>query len=100
MLPLPGRTNFGGIEIEAWIEHAPPTAWPDGRWVAVCDADLVPGPATVAAAPGTEGTGRFVPPVVLGEGIVWFVGYRVDRRVRTSTRTRRFLWMSAELSKP
>jgi tRNA(Ile)-lysidine synthase len=99
-LPLPGRVNFGGIEIEAWIEHAPPTAWPDGRWVAVCDADLVPGPATVAAAPGAEPSGRFVPPVVFGEGIVWLVGYRVDRRVRTSTRTRRFLWMSAEPSNP
>jgi tRNA(Ile)-lysidine synthase len=99
-LPLPGRANFGGIEIEAWIEHAPPTAWPDGRWIAVCDADLVPGPATVAAAPGAEQSGRFVPPVVLGEGIVWLVGYRVDRRVRTSTRTRRFLWMSAEPSNP
>ncbi len=98
-LPLPGRANFGGMEIEAWIEHAPPTAWPDGRWVAVCDADLVPGPATIAAAPGAGRTGWFVPPAVLGEGIVWLVGYRVDRRVRASTRTRRYLWMSAEPSK-
>jgi tRNA(Ile)-lysidine synthase len=99
-LPLPGRATFAGIEIETWVEHAPPTAWPDGRWVAVCDADLVPGPATIAAAPGAGRTGRFVPPAVLGEGIVWLVGYRVDRRVRATTRTRRYLWMSAEPSNP
>lgn len=99
-LPLPGHASFGSIEIDAWIEHAPPTAWPDGRWVAVCDADLVPGPATVAAAPREGRTGRFVPPAVFGEGIVWLVGYRVERRVRVSTHTRRYLWMSAEPSNP
>jgi len=101
VLGLPGRARFGAIEIEAWIEHAPPAAWPDGRWTAVCDADLVPSSATIAPAPGAvEQPGRFTPPVVLGEGIVWLVGYRVDRRVRVSTSTRRYLWMSAEPAKP
>jgi len=33
--------------------------------------------------------------VVAGEQN-WVVGYRIDRRVRVTTRTRRFLWLSAE----
>jgi tRNA(Ile)-lysidine synthase len=57
-LALPGRTQFGPVAIDAWIEHGPPTAWPDGRRVAVCDADLVPAAAVVRSPRTGE---RFVP---------------------------------------
>jgi tRNA(Ile)-lysidine synthase len=53
-LPLPGRTRFGAIELEAWIEHAPPVAWPDGRRHAVTDADRVGTAITVRPARGGE----------------------------------------------
>ncbi len=118
-LDLPGRARFGAVEIEAWIEHAPPTSWPDGRTRAVCDADLVPGPVVVRpAAPGERfrplGRGgskllhdalaeagvaagaRAAAPVVAAAEPVWVVGYRIDDRVRVTTGTRRFLWLTAE----
>ena len=28
------------------------------------------------------------------DGVVWVVGYRIDDRVRITSRTRRFLWMT------
>jgi hypothetical protein len=90
--PLPGRATFGTIAFEAWIEHAPPVAWPDGRWVAVCDADTVADVAVIRR-------GRRLPVVHAG-GPLWSVGYRVDRRVRVTARTRRFLWLSAEPARP
>jgi tRNA(Ile)-lysidine synthase len=118
-LLLPGRACFGGVEIEAWIEHGPPAAWPDGRERAVCDADRVPASVLVRAAVPGE---RFRPlgrsgsklmhdalaeagvtagrrsraPVVAASEPVWVVGYRIDHRVRVTTGTRRFLWLSAE----
>ena len=61
-LALPGRARFGGVEIEAWIEHGPPAAWPDGRERAVCDADLVVAPVVVRSGRPGE---RFRP---LGRG--------------------------------
>jgi tRNA(Ile)-lysidine synthase len=57
-LLLPGRAEFGSIAIEAWTEHAPPVAWPDGRWCAVADADRVGLAVTVRVARGGE---RFRP---------------------------------------
>jgi tRNA(Ile)-lysidine synthase len=118
-LELPGRARFAGIEIEAWIENGPPAAWPDGRDRAVCDADRVPGPAVVRAAAagerfrplgrggskllhdalaeaGVSASGRAAAPVVVAGEPVWVVGYRIDDRVRVTTGTRRFLWLSAE----
>ncbi len=91
-LSLPGRAQFGALVLEAWIEHGPPAAWPDGRWLAVCDADLIAGTAVIRAGERT--------PIVDCGGPVWAVGYGVDRRVRVSTSTRRFLWLSAEPSYP
>ena len=87
--PLPGRAQCGPVAVEAWIEHGPPVAWPDGKWIAVCDADLVAERAELR--PGTP------LPVVADESVVWSVGYRVARRVRATAVTRRYLWMSAEL---
>jgi hypothetical protein len=95
-LLLPGRARFGGVEIEAWVEHAPPVAWPDGRWHAVCDADLVPERAVIEALADASPTRRAITPVVTAGETVWTVGYRVERRVRVSARTRRYLWLSAE----
>jgi len=87
-LALPGRTRFGEFSIETRIEHGVPVAWPDGRWVAVCDADRVAGGATVEAGPRA--------PVVVAGTPVWRVGYGVARAVRASGRTRRFLWLHAD----
>ena len=36
---LPGTGRFGSITLDAWIEEAPPVAWPDGSRLAVADAD-------------------------------------------------------------
>jgi tRNA(Ile)-lysidine synthase len=88
MLAIPGRARFGSLELSARIERAAPAAWPDGRWAAVCDADLVPACATVETA-------RATPAVVAGSPI-WRVGYGIERRVRATSRTRRYLWLSAE----
>ena len=87
-LALPGRARCGDFVVEAWIEHGPPAAWPDGRWSAVCDADRLP--EEVVLRPGSP------TPELFADGSVWVVGYRVDRRVRTSATTRRFLWLRAE----
>jgi tRNA(Ile)-lysidine synthase len=85
----------------------------------VCDADRVPA-SVVARAPapggrfhplgrggskllhdalaeaGIAASRRAAAPVVVGAEPVWVVGYRIDHRVRVTTRTRRFLWLSAE----
>jgi tRNA(Ile)-lysidine synthase len=116
-LVLPGRVRFDGVEVEAWIEHAAPTAWPDGRETAVCDADLVGERVQVRIAStgeyfrplGTGGTKlvrdaqaeaglsagrRARAPIVAADEPVWIVGYRIDHRVRVTTATRRYLWLS------
>jgi tRNA(Ile)-lysidine synthase len=118
-LAVPGEARFADIRIEAWIEHGAPAAWPDGRVQAVCDADRVPDAVTVrAAAPGERfrplgrsgsklvrdafaeagitASRRAAAPVVAADEPVWVVGYRIDHRVRVTTGTRRFLWLSAE----
>ena len=119
VLALPGRARFADVEIEAWIEHGPPVAWPDGRERAVCDADRVPASIVVRAAEpgerfrplgrggskllhdalaeaGVAASRRAAAPVLVGNEPVWVVGYRIDHRVRVTTGTRRFLWLSAE----
>jgi len=119
-LPLPGRAEFGAVAIEAWIEHGPPTAWPDGRLAAVIDADAVGTDAASIRAPGAGE--RFQPlgqagsklirtalaevgvpagrresaPIVATAEPIWVVGYRIDHRVRVTARTRRYLWLQAE----
>jgi tRNA(Ile)-lysidine synthase len=50
-LDLPGRVRFGDVEIEAWIEHGSPVAWPDGVDRVVCDADRVPA-SVIVRVPG------------------------------------------------
>ena len=119
VLEPPGHARFADVEIGAWIEHGPPVAWPDGRERAVCDADRVPASVVVRAAEpgerfrplgrggskllhdalaeaGVAATRRATAPVVVGAEPVWVVGYRIDHRVRVTTGTRRFLWLSAE----
>jgi tRNA(Ile)-lysidine synthase len=55
---LPGTAIGLGVELTAWVERAAPVRWPDGRWTAVLDADLVGDRAVLRpSAPGE----RFVP---------------------------------------
>jgi tRNA(Ile)-lysidine synthase len=55
---LPGTVTGFGVEFTSWVEKAPPVRWPDGRWTAVVDADLVGDQAVLRPpAPGE----RFVP---------------------------------------
>jgi tRNA(Ile)-lysidine synthase len=61
-IPLPGRARFGSVTVEAWIEAAPPVAWPDGERLSVVDADRVGSEAYVRLAYPAE---RFRP---LGRG--------------------------------
>jgi tRNA(Ile)-lysidine synthase len=48
------------------------------------------------AEAGVAASRRAAAPVLVGNEPVWVVGYRIDHRVRVTTRTRRFLWLSAE----
>jgi tRNA(Ile)-lysidine synthetase-like protein len=129
-IELPGRATNRKVEIEAWVEEAPPTAWPSGRATCVVDADAV-GPAAVLRAaragerfrplggagsktvfdalaecrvPASERASHLVlaaserssENAVLPSGTPWWVlGYRIDHRVRVTSRTRRFLWIAA-----
>jgi tRNA(Ile)-lysidine synthase len=118
---VPGVVDSGGIAIESWIERAAPVGWPDGRETCVVDADTVGDHAWLRPAGSRE---RFAPlglqgtkPIAAARakiserlsphsdcsqivatatsgGVVWVVGYRIDDRVRVTSRTRRFLWMT------
>jgi tRNA(Ile)-lysidine synthase len=61
-ISLPGRAQFGSVAVEAWIEAAPPVAWPSGERLTVVDADRVGSEAYVRVAHPAE---RFRP---LGRG--------------------------------
>jgi tRNA(Ile)-lysidine synthase len=107
---VPGSVEGLGIELETWIERAAPCAWPDGLETCVVDADAVGDHAWLRPAGRGE---RFTPLGLQGsktvsavsdaacvvargasDGVVWVVGYRIDDRVRITSRTRRFLWMT------
>jgi tRNA(Ile)-lysidine synthetase-like protein len=59
---LPGGCAHSRVTLDAWVETAPPVAWPDGRTTCVVDADVVGGSALVRAATAGD---RFRP---LGTG--------------------------------
>ena len=122
---LPGSAAGLGVELTSWIERAAPVRWPDGRWTAVVDADLVGDQAVLRPAEPGE---RFVPlglnghkavadalaevgipaharashPILGGQDgcALWVLGYRIDDRVRVSPGTRRFLWLTVEAGGP
>ena len=112
---VPGAVEGLGVEIETWVERAAPAAWPDGTETCVMDADAVGARAWLRrpvagerfAPLGLRGTTAISrigasawstdPRVVATDpsgGVVWVVGYRIDDRVRVTSRTRRFLWMT------
>lgn len=126
-IPLPGHARFGSVAVEAWIEEAPPVAWPAGDRLSVVDADRVGPEAYVRVAHPAErfrplgrggsklvrdalvdagvpaGRRAEVPIVAAGVGAavapdsaLWVVGYRIDDRVRVTSRTRRYLWLSVD----
>jgi tRNA(Ile)-lysidine synthase len=109
---VPGTVAAEGIELDAWVERAAPVSWPDGRETCVVDADAVGDHAWLRAAARGE---RFAPLGLSGtkpvtgsavvasgasSGVIWVVGYRIDDRVRVTSRTRRFLWMSVSARAP
>jgi tRNA(Ile)-lysidine synthase len=124
-LRVPGGAVFGPLDIHAWIEHAPPVAWPDGRTVAVFDADAV-GPEVEVRGPepgqrfrpvgrggsklvldalrdaGVAASARATRPIVRDahREVCWVVGYRIDDRVKVTARTRRYLWMAVAPASP
>ena len=118
-LTVPGEGRFGDMVVRARVERAAPAGWPDGRSVAVLDADIVgeelvvraarpderfrplglAGTKTVARARAESGFGAArhatVPVVARADGeIVWVLGYRGAHRARVTTRTRRYCWLS------
>jgi tRNA(Ile)-lysidine synthase len=124
-LAVPGRTRFGALEVDTWVEAAAPVAWPDGRTCAVVDADRVGADATLRSArpgerfrPFGRGGSKLVHDALVDAGVpaarragspivtagadddasvdcvLWVVGYRIDDRVRVTSQTRRYLWMS------
>lgn len=126
-LSVPGRTRFGTLSVETWIDDASPVAWPDGRTCAVADADRVgPGATVRCARPGERfrplgrGGSKLVRDALVEAGVptslrstapivsagtdaavaadspLWVVGYRIDDRVRVTSHTRRYVWMSVE----
>jgi tRNA(Ile)-lysidine synthase len=121
-LTLPGRSRFGPWAVEAWTEEGAPVAWPNGRTTAVFDADRagdsvavrgpVPGerfrPAggtgsklvhDALAEAGVPASARADRPVLADSSgaVMWVVGYRIDDRVRVTSRTRRYLWVTSEV---
>ena len=118
---LPGTAEFGPFVLDAWIDHGPPAAWPDGRAIAVFDADRV-GPEVSVRSPhagdrfhpigrrtpllvadalreaGVPASARAARPIVCTplQKVCWVVGYRIDEHVKVTAHTRRFLWMSVE----
>lgn len=119
-LAVPGHAAFGGAEVSTWIELGAPAFWPDGRLVAVCDAERAGTTGIVVRPPiagerfrpvgqggsklvrdalaeaGVSSASRAAAPVVAGRDVIWVVGYRIDDRVRVTEDTREYLWMSAE----
>lgn len=66
-LSLPGRAAGCGVEVEAWVESAPPVGWPDGRWTCVADADRSGAEALLRCA---EPGDRFRPLGLAGSKLV------------------------------
>ena len=126
---LPGTAVGFGLHLEAGSSGRRPSAWPDGRWTAVLDADVageraVLRPPTRASGssrwgwPGTRPSPRPWPRRASGRrrttgrgtarclgrapdgSALWVLGYRIDDRVRVSPGTRRFLWVTVEAGGP
>ena len=121
---LPGRARFGAVEIEAWIEHG--AAGRLARRPRPGGVRRRSRPR--GGGRPRRGAGRAVPPARSGRleararrarrggrrrepagrarrwsrrpEPVWVVGYRIDHRVRVTSGTRRFLWLSAEPATP
>jgi len=92
---LPGTASGQGVELVSWVEREGPVRWPDGRWTAVADADLV-GEHAVLRSDDRGGVLLAAP----DGSPLWVLGYRVDDRVRVSPGTRRFLWLTVEAGGP
>lgn len=121
VLDVPGRATFGSYALDAWVEHAAPVWWPDGRSAAVVDADAL-GSTVVVRPPragerfrplgrggsklvhdalaeaGIPAGSRVAHPVVANAGgeVCWVVGYRIADHVKVTARTRRYCWMTID----
>jgi tRNA(Ile)-lysidine synthetase-like protein len=124
-LTVPGQATFGAFAFDTWIDPAAPVAWPDGRTVAVLDADRAGEAFTVRAVEradrfrplGRTGSKRVVDalreagvgaterggrPVLVDRdrNVCWVVGYRVADHVKVTARTRRHLWITVGTRHP
>lgn len=117
-LDLPGVGELGEFRIEAWVESAPPIAFPLSPWTAVFDAEVVGADAVMRAASAGDSVAMRdghklvkealaeakVPrrlrdrwPVLISNGDIWWVpGVRLSQRHWVTGSTRRYLWVSAE----
>ncbi len=120
--PLPGRVRYQDWTLEAWIETAPPVAFPLSAWQAVFDADAVGdralvrsvGPGDRLPVPGGHKRARDVlaesgvpaagrrgwPVVEVGGEVVWLPGVRRARSGWVRPATRRYLWAIATREGP
>lgn len=122
-LDVPGVTDLPewGFRVTAWLESAPPAAWPEGRRACVLDADRLRLPLGVRPARsgdrfrplgmtrakkvGDFFTDQKVPrslrahaPVVVDASgtVAWIAGHRIDDRAKVTSHTRRFLWLAID----
>jgi tRNA(Ile)-lysidine synthase len=121
VLDVPGSATFGSYALDAWVEHAAPVWWPDGRSAAVVDADAL-GSTVVVRPPragerfrplgrggsklvhdalseaGVPAGARAAHPVVASAGgdVCWVVGYRIADHVKVTARTRRYCWITID----
>jgi len=90
---FPGVATSNTLRLESWVERAAPVRWPDGRWTCVLDADVAGDVGRLVALDAATGVLARVDGAEL-----WRVGYGVGTSARTGPGTRRFLWITAEVS--
>lgn len=90
---FPGVATSNTLRLESWVERAAPVRWPDGRWTCVLDAEVAGDVGRLVALDAATGVLARVDGAEL-----WRVGYGVGTSARTGPGTRRFLWITAEVS--
>ncbi len=90
---FPGAATASTLRLESWVERSAPVRWPDGRWTCVLDAEMAGDFGRLVALDSATGVLAGVDGAEL-----WRVGYGVGTSARIGPGTRRFLWITAEVS--